>query len=132
MDLQVNPSFQCVFILCGLSLTLVELKFICKSMQVFHRLATQRKLTQVDYTFHPYMCEIYDFFVTCAKLRAKSLCKFWFCKLASTCIELASLVGQGLDLYFRININEHMLIYKLLPMLKHFCINGTQRLVNNS
>ena len=95
MDLQVNPSFQRVFILCGLSLTLVELKLICKLTQVLHHLATQSKLTQVDYTFHLYMCEIYDFFVTCVKLRAKSLCKFWFCKLASTCIELASLVGQG-------------------------------------
>ena len=33
----------------GLALTLVELKFIRKSMQVFHRLATQCKSTQVDH-----------------------------------------------------------------------------------
>ena len=31
-----------------LALTLVELKFVRKSTQVFHRLATQRKSTQVD------------------------------------------------------------------------------------
>ena len=33
-----------------LGLTLIELKFVCKSTQVFHCLATQRtKLTQVDH-----------------------------------------------------------------------------------
>ena len=40
--------FVCANNLCGLALTLVELKSVCKSMQVFHHLATQRKSTQVD------------------------------------------------------------------------------------
>ena len=35
-------------VLHGLALTLVELKFVRKSTQVFHRLATKRKSTQVD------------------------------------------------------------------------------------
>ena len=39
-DSQVDASSQ-------LALTLVEIKFSCKSTQVFHRLATQPKSTQV-------------------------------------------------------------------------------------
>ena len=48
----VNASFRLAFNLRfdghPLAMTLVELKFVRKSTQVFHRLATQPKSTQVD------------------------------------------------------------------------------------
>ena len=45
-----------------LALTLVKIKFACKSKQVFHHLATHPKSTQVEW------CPIKYFFVTCMYL----------------------------------------------------------------
>ena len=73
-------------------------QFARKSTQVFHRLATQRKSTQVDCKWLYYMIQWnLQLFVTCVNFRAdlrirlatlrKSVppLKFWFCKLALTC-----------------------------------------------
>ena len=83
--------------LCQLALPLVELNFVCKSMQVFHRLATQGKLTQVDQKSTVYVWNLW-LFATCVNLQAdlwirlttqrKSIRKSWFAILlwlASTC-----------------------------------------------
>ena len=77
-----------------LASTLVELKFVRKSKQIFHRLATQCKSTQVDRESSVCAWNL-RLFATCVSLRAdlrirlathhKSMRKFWFCKLASTC-----------------------------------------------
>ena len=97
---QVNANFRLAFRLAAhlglLALTLVELQFVRKSTQVFRRLATQRKSTQVDRKSSAYMREIYDFLPRLAwtyepsQLRIhlathhKSERKFWFCKFTST------------------------------------------------
>ena len=77
-----------------LAWTLIELKFVHKSTQVFPLLATQRKSAQVDHKSSVNAWNLRPF-ATCVNLRAdlrirlatlrKSVCKFWFCKLASTC-----------------------------------------------
>ena len=89
-----NLHSTCVSFGQLLVMTLVELKFVSKSTQVFHRLATQCKLTQVDRKASVYA----RFFVTCVNLRAdlrfrlathrKSVRKFWVCKLALTFVDL--------------------------------------------
>ena len=115
--MQVNASFRLAFNLrfvwtCAsraLALTLVELKFVRKSTQVFHRLAIQRKSTQVT----DHKSTVYDWnlrlFATCLNLWAdlwihlathrKSVRKFWFRKLALTWVvdlpRIASPFGQG-------------------------------------
>ena len=77
--------------------TLVKLKFLRKSTQVFHRLATQRRSTQIDRKSTVYAWNL-RLFAICVNLQGdlrislaahrKSVRKFWFCKLASTCIAL--------------------------------------------
>ena len=80
-----------------LALTLVELNFVRSSTQVFQRLATQRKSTQVDGNSTVYVCIIMTF----CNLRgvasrsvnpfghpSYSVRKFWYFKLLSDCIEL--------------------------------------------
>ena len=75
---QVDANSTCVRLAFAfghpLASTLVELKVVRKSTQVFHCLATQRKSTQVDRKRNLRL------FATC-----ESVYKFWFCKLASTC-----------------------------------------------
>ena len=76
-----------------------ELKFfVRKSTQVFHRLVTQRKSTQLvgrkpsvyAWNLRLYAtCELASQQVRLAiDIIASPLYKFWFCKLASTCIDL--------------------------------------------
>ena len=81
-----------------LSLLWSTVKFVRKLTQVFHRLATQRKSTQVDRksTVDAWNLRL---FATCVNLRAdlrirlagthrKSVRKFWFGKIASNRIDL--------------------------------------------
>ena len=71
----------------GLALTLIELRFTRKLIYVFHYLATQRKSTQsfvYAWNLHPFVNMLANLQICLATLR-KSVCKYWFCKLASTC-----------------------------------------------
>ena len=75
MNSHVDASFNLRFVwspngvdsyeLRGLSLTLAELKFARKSTHVFHRLATQRKSTQVDRKSTVYSAWNLRLFATC-------------------------------------------------------------------
>ena len=82
-------------------MTLVELKFVRKSMQVFHRLATQGKSTQVDRKSFVYVwkfsdvlrlawtCQIANPFVHPSLVHPQFLSFFFFFfTLKSTCIDL--------------------------------------------
>ena len=111
---QVNTSFELAVNLCfvwpptcvdlhGLALTLVELKFVCKSTQVFHCLATQRKSTQVAGKSFVYMhnidglCELESRLAKPFSARlCKSVGKYWFCKLSLTCVDLQVHLTQAL------------------------------------
>ena len=99
MDSQVDTS-QCKFLTCmqlvfrlathlhGLVLTLVKLKFICKS-------------TQVDHKAFVYMHKIYDMYELVSWLAnlfglpSQSVCKFWFWKLVWTCINFQVHLARG-------------------------------------
>ena len=73
--------------------------------QVFRRLATQRKSTQVDHKSSVHAWEL-QLFATCVNLpldsqvrlatHRKSACKFWLCKLAS-CTNLRVHLARALD-----------------------------------
>ena len=74
-------------------ITAISKVFVRKSTQVFHRLATRRMSTQVDHKSSVYastFCDLRELANRLANLTThpKSVRKFWFCKLASSCIDL--------------------------------------------
>ena len=102
-----------------LALTCVELKFVPKPTQIFYRLATHRKSTQVDRKSTVYAWNL-RLFATCVNLRIllathrKSIRKFWFASLpwlASSCES----VWPGINTPDRFLLLQRRGVWWLLP-----------------
>lgn len=92
---------------------LVELKFIHKSTNIFHRLAIQRKSTQVNTSWSQsslsmkfitfcYLCDKPTYKSVWLPIASPYMQVSWFCKLVSTCIDLRVCLSE---LYIGLSIH---------------------------